>query len=114
MRQFAATPAACCSHNTRPHRTSLSRRPEQVREYAGKMLGGRLVTKQTGPEGQLCTTVLINEGVTITRELYFAILLDRKHNGPVIVASTQGGMDIEEVRAIRSPRPHLVACSHHV
>ncbi|RYY35348.1 hypothetical protein EON62_02560 [archaeon] len=61
------------------------------------MLGNNLVTKQTGPEGQTVTKVLINEGITIHRELYFAILMDRKHNGPVIVASTQGGMDIEEV-----------------
>lgn len=61
------------------------------------MLGAYLVTKQTGPEGQLCSKVLINEGLTIKKEYYFAILMDRKYNGPVLVASTQGGMDIEEV-----------------
>jgi succinyl-CoA synthetase beta subunit len=74
----------------------------QVQEYAGKMLGAKLVTKQTGPEGQQCSKVLVNEGITINKEYYFAILMDRAHGGPVIVASTQGGMDIEEV-AEKSP-----------
>lgn len=73
-------------------------RPEEVAKFAEKMLGAKLVTKQTGPEGQLCSKVLINEGITIDRELYFAIILDRSyHSGAVIVASTRGGMDIEEV-----------------
>ena len=76
--------------------------PEEVEAFAAKMLGSKLVTKQTGPAGQLCTKVLVNEGITIERELYFAILMDRTHNGPVLVASTQGGMDIEEV-AEKSP-----------
>ncbi len=72
-------------------------RPEEVKESAGQMLGAKLVTKQTGPEGQLCAKVLVNEGISIKRECYFAILLDRAYGGPVVVASTQGGMDIEEV-----------------
>jgi succinyl-CoA synthetase beta subunit len=66
------------------------------------MLGNKLITKQTGPAGQLCSKVLVNEGITIHRELYLAILMDRKYGGPVLVASTQGGMDIEEV-AEKSP-----------
>jgi succinyl-CoA synthetase beta subunit len=74
----------------------------QVQEYASKMLGAKLVTKQTSAEGQLCSKVLINEGITIDKEYYFAILMDRKYGGPVLVASTQGGMDIEEV-AEKSP-----------
>jgi len=61
------------------------------------MLGAKLITKQTGHEGQLVAKVLVNEGITIHRELYFAILMDRANNGPVLVASTEGGMDIEEV-----------------
>ena len=69
----------------------------QVKETAAKMLGARLVTKQTGAEGQLVGKVLVNEGISIDKEYYFAILMDRAHGGPVIVASTQGGMDIEEV-----------------
>jgi succinyl-CoA synthetase beta subunit len=71
-----------------------------------KMLGNTLVTHQTGPEGQLCNTVLVNEGLSIESEKYFAILMDRTHNGPVMVASSQGGMDIEEV-AEKSPEAIL-------
>ena len=66
-------------------------------EKAEGMIGGFLVTKQTGPEGQLVSKILINEGITIDSEYYFAILMDRAYGGPVIVASTEGGMDIEEV-----------------
>lgn len=69
----------------------------EVSAAAERMLGARLITKQTGPGGQLVTKVLVNEGISIHRELYFAILMDRAHGGPVLVASTQGGMDIEEV-----------------
>lgn len=68
-----------------------------VKDVTSKMLGNSLVTKQTGDEGQVVNQVLINEGITIEDEYYFAILLDRAYNGPVIVASTEGGMDIEEV-----------------
>lgn len=70
---------------------------EKVRELAGKMLGEVLVTHQTGPEGKLVSKVLIAEPATIARELYFAILLDRASGAPVIVASTEGGVDIESV-----------------
>lgn len=72
-------------------------RAAKVEELSKSMFGGHLVTKQTGPEGQLVQKVLVHEGITFDRELYFAILMDRAHNGPVIVASKQGGMDIEEV-----------------
>lgn len=61
------------------------------------MLGQYLVTKQTTEDGQLVKSVLINEGITIDRECYFAILMDRNSGGPAIVASTEGGVDIEEV-----------------
>ena len=71
--------------------------PEEVADFAEKMLGNTLVTHQTGPEGQPCNTVLVNEGISIDSEKYFAILMDRAHNGPVIVASSAGGMDIEDV-----------------
>lgn len=70
---------------------------DEAAGYVEKMLGNVLVTKQTGDEGQLCTKVLINEGIYINKELYFAILMDRAFNGPVVVASTMGGMDIEAV-----------------
>lgn len=71
--------------------------PAEVEEMAAKMLGSTLVTHQTGPSGQPCNTVLINEGISIDNEMYFAILMDRAYNGPVLVASAQGGMDIETV-----------------
>lgn len=70
---------------------------DEAAGYVDKMLGNMLTTKQTGPEGQLCTKVLINEGIYIDKELYFAILMDRAYNGPVVVTSKMGGMDIEAV-----------------
>jgi succinyl-CoA synthetase beta subunit len=66
------------------------------------MLGQVLVTKQTGSHGKLVSKVLVAEAVDIARELYFAILLDRGSAAPMIIASTEGGMDIEEV-AERTP-----------
>lgn len=71
--------------------------PDQAAEFAEKMIGQTLVTKQTGEEGKLVSKVMIAEAVDIERELYLAILMDRETCRPVIVASTEGGMDIEEV-----------------
>src|SRR3954454_262030 len=71
--------------------------PEQAGEIAAKMLGQTLVTHQTGPEGKLVSKIIVAEAVDIERELYLAILLDRQTSAPVIIASTAGGMDIEEV-----------------
>ena len=70
---------------------------DQAAEFAEKMIGQTLVTKQTGEEGKLVSKVMIAEAVDIERELYLAILMDRETCRPVIVASTEGGMDIEEV-----------------
>jgi succinyl-CoA synthetase beta subunit len=70
---------------------------EAARDVAGQMLGQVLVTKQTGDEGRFVRKVMIAESVTISRELYLAILMDRESCQPVIVVSTEGGMDIEEV-----------------
>ncbi len=75
----------------------LCKTPEEARELAGKMLGQTLVTAQTGPEGRVVNTVLVAQSKNISRELYFAIVLDRATQRPVIIASTQGGVDIEEV-----------------
>ena len=72
---------------------------ESARDVASQMLGGVLVTKQTGDDGRLVRKVMIAESVTIRRELYLAILMDRETCQPVIVVSTEGGMDIEEVAA---------------
>ena len=71
--------------------------PEAARDVASKMLGEVLVTKQTGEEGRLVRKVMVCESVTIRRELYLAILMDRESCQPVIIVSTEGGMDIEEV-----------------
>ncbi len=75
---------------------------EEAGDLAGKMLGEVLVTKQTGEAGRLVRTVLVAESVEISHEYYLAILMDRPHKRPVIVASREGGVDIEEV-AERSP-----------
>jgi succinyl-CoA synthetase beta subunit len=63
------------------------------------MLGQKLVTKQTGPAGKICNAVYICEKKYIRREYYLAILMDRTTQGPMIVASSQGGVDIETVAA---------------
>jgi len=70
---------------------------EKVRELAGQMLGQTLVTHQTGPEGKQVNKVLVAAPASIARELYFAILLDRASGAPVVIASTEGGVDIESV-----------------
>jgi len=73
--------------------------PEEAGIIAGKMLGQTLVTHQTGEQGRLVRQVMVAESVDITKEYYLAILLDRASSQPVIVASTEGGMDIESVAA---------------
>src|SRR5690349_8821374 len=76
--------------------------PEEVRDLAAKMLGQILVTHQTGPGGRVVNKVLVAESADIEREIYFAILLDRTTAAPLIVASTEGGVEIETVAA-KSP-----------
>lgn len=63
------------------------------------MLGHRIYTKQTGESGTGCSAVIIVERKYLHREFYFAIALDRVTAGPVIIASSQGGMNIEQVAA---------------
>jgi len=75
----------------------LCKTPEEVREIAGKMLGNTLVTVQTGPQGRVVKKVFVAEAADIAKELYIAILLDRASSAPVVIASTEGGMDIEAV-----------------
>jgi succinyl-CoA synthetase beta subunit len=80
-----------------------------VRDLAEKMLGQTLVTHQTGPAGKVVRKILVAESVDIAREVYFAILMDRAACAPVVVASTEGGVEIEKVaeehpeRIIREP-----------
>ncbi|MGB6366140.1 MAG: ADP-forming succinate--CoA ligase subunit beta [Thermoanaerobaculia bacterium] len=77
----------------------LAGSPEEAEELAGQILGMQLVTHQTGPEGQEVKKLLIEEAVDIASELYLSITLDRAQGKPVVMASTAGGMDIEEVAA---------------
>jgi succinyl-CoA synthetase beta subunit len=80
----------------------VRRTPDEVRDVALKMLGQILVTHQTGPAGRKVNKLLVAESADIAREIYFAVLLDRATAAPVIVASTEGGVEIEAVAA-KSP-----------
>jgi len=71
--------------------------PEEAEQMASKMLGDLLITKQTGEKGRECNAVMITERKYQRREYYFTIMLERAYGGPVLIASTQGGMNIEEV-----------------
>src|SRR5437762_6314876 len=73
--------------------------PAEACDVAAKMLGQTLVTHQTGPAGRVVNRVLVTEAAGIAREIYFAILLDRASAGPLVVASTEGGVEIERVAA---------------
>jgi succinyl-CoA synthetase beta subunit len=75
---------------------------DEVFERAKAMLGQVLVTKQTGPEGRVVSKLLIEAASIIKKEFYVAVLLDRAVSRPIVMASTEGGMDIEEVAA-RTP-----------
>ncbi|MEY2429662.1 MAG: succinyl-CoA synthetase beta subunit [Verrucomicrobiota bacterium] len=75
----------------------LCKTADDVYEKAKAMLGNVLVTKQTGPEGRLVSKLMVAAAPNIKKELYVAVLLDRASSRPVIMASTEGGMDIEEV-----------------
>ena len=71
----------------------------RVRDLAGDMLGSTLVTVQTGPEGKQVNRLYIEQGIDIARELYLSVLLDRASSRNVMMASTEGGTEIEEVAA---------------
>ena len=75
----------------------LARTPEEAAAVAGEIIGMQLVTHQTGPEGRKVQKVLVEEGLDIRKELYLGIVIDRMVGLPVLMASTEGGMDIEEV-----------------
>ena len=75
----------------------LAKSIEEVREHASAILGMTLVTHQTGPEGKLVQKIYIEEGADIKDELYLGVVLDRAKEMPVIMASTEGGMEIEKV-----------------
>lgn len=75
----------------------LAKSTEEVRELAAQILGMTLVTHQTGPEGKLVQKVYIEEGADIKKEYYLGMVLDRTSEMPIMMASTEGGMEIEEV-----------------
>ena len=75
----------------------LAKSIDEVRELADEILGMTLVTHQTGPEGKLVQKVYIEDGADIQDELYLSVVLDRAAEMPIIMASTEGGMDIETV-----------------
>ena len=75
----------------------IAKSVEEAASLAERMLGTRLVTAQTGPEGRIVRRLLVEEGLDIKRELYLSILVDRVARAPVFMASAAGGMEIEEV-----------------
>ncbi|HWP85133.1 MAG TPA: ATP-grasp domain-containing protein, partial [Terriglobia bacterium] len=75
----------------------IARTPEEARQAAAAILGKKLVTIQTGPEGQLVRRLLVEETLPIARELYLGIVVDRAAGAPVLMASSAGGVEIETV-----------------
>jgi succinyl-CoA synthetase beta subunit len=71
--------------------------PAEAKEIAGKMVNQLLVTKQTGAAGRICNSVMVAERKFPRREFYFAVMMERAFNGPVLIASSQGGVNIEDV-----------------
>ncbi len=75
----------------------LARSADEAAEHASNILGMTLVTPQTGPQGRVVRRLLVEEGLDIKRELYLGLLVDRETGRPVFMASSAGGMEIEEV-----------------
>jgi succinyl-CoA synthetase beta subunit len=86
----------------------LARSTDEVRTLAGQILGMQLVTHQTGPQGQKVRRLLIEEGADIKKELYVGMVVDRGTQRVVLMASSEGGMDIEEVAARTPEKIHKV------
>ena len=86
----------------------VARSAEEVRKLAGEILGMQLVTHQTGSEGQEVRRLLIEEGAQILKEYYVAMVIDRSRQCVVLMASSEGGMDIEEVAAKSPEKIHKV------
>ncbi len=81
---------------------------DEVRQYAGQILGMQLKTHQTGPEGQKVRRLLVEEGADIKKELYVGMVVDRVTQRVCLMASSEGGMDIEEVAAHTPEKIHKV------
>jgi len=82
---------------------------DEVRDWATKMIGMKLVTHQTGPEGRIVRRLLIEEGAQITKEYYLAVVVDRGLQRAVMMASSEGGVNIEEVAEHTPEKIHKVA-----
>jgi succinyl-CoA synthetase beta subunit len=82
---------------------------EEVHEFASKILGMTLVTHQTGPEGRLVKRLLVEEGADIRKELYVGMVVDRATQRVTLMASSEGGMEIEEVAARTPEKIHKLA-----
>ena len=83
----------------------VARSPEEAERLAGQILGMQLVTHQTGPQGQKVGRVLVEEGLQMNKELYLGLVIDRSAGCPVMMASSEGGVEIEKVAA---ETPHLI------
>jgi len=86
----------------------LAKSPDEAESIAKQMIGMTLVTHQTGPEGRVVGRVLVEEGLQMTRELYLSVVLDRQSGKAVFMASSEGGMDIEEVAAATPEKLHRI------
>jgi succinyl-CoA synthetase beta subunit len=80
----------------------------EVREYAEELLGSNLVTHQTGPDGQTVERLYIEQGVDIDEELYLSLIVDRGQEGIMVMASSEGGVDIEQVAEEQPEKIHKV------
>jgi succinyl-CoA synthetase beta subunit len=89
----------------------IAKGADEAGEIAGRMLGMRLVTYQTGPGGQTVAQVLIEEGLDIARELYLGLVIDRSSQRPVLMVSPKGGVEIEKV-AVETPERMFKAAIH--
>ncbi|MCX7974586.1 MAG: ADP-forming succinate--CoA ligase subunit beta, partial [Candidatus Aminicenantes bacterium] len=83
----------------------LANSPEEAEKIAREMLGMKLVTYQTGPEGRIVRKLLVEEALEVERELYLGIVIDRAKESPVVMASPEGGVDIEKIAA---EKPELI------
>ena len=81
---------------------------DEVKTYASNILGMTLVTHQTGPEGKKVNRLLIEEGADIKKELYVSLVVDRVSQKVALMASSEGGMDIEEVAAHTPEKIHTL------
>ena len=81
---------------------------DEVKQFAGNMLGMTLVTHQTGPRGQVVKRLLIEQGADIKKEFYIGMIVDRATRSVCLIASSEGGMDIEEVAARAPEKIHKV------